>query len=74
MIQIQLKRILRQRKRSMYWLAQAVEAHYPTIHRLAEGQVALVNLETLDRICEALECDVSDILVRKKTKRAKTSA
>lgn len=71
MIQIQLKRVLKKRKRSMYWLAQAVEAHYPTIYRLAEGQVALVKLETLDRICEALDCEVSDILVRAHRKRGR---
>lgn len=71
MIQIQLKRVLKNRKRSMYWLAGAIDAHYPSVYRLAEGQVALVNLATLDRICEALECDVNDILVRVSRKRGK---
>jgi len=55
----------------MYWLAQEVETHYPSIYRLAEGQITLVNLGTLDRICEALDCEVSDILVRISRKKGK---
>ncbi len=71
MIQIQLKRMLKKRKRTMYWLAREVEAHYPSIYRLAEGQVTLLNIGTLDRICEALDCEVSDILVRVSRRRGK---
>ncbi len=69
MIQIQLKRVLRKRKRSMYWLAREVDSHYPSIYKMAAGEVVLVNLDTLDRICEALECEVSDILSRKRGKK-----
>ena len=69
MIQVQLKRVLRKRKRSMYWLAREVDSHYPSIYRLAAGEVVLVNLDTLDRICEALECEISDILSRKRGKK-----
>ena len=53
----------------MYWLAKEVDSHYPSIYRLAEGQVVLLNIELLDRICEALECEVADILSRKRGKK-----
>jgi len=53
----------------MYWLAREVDSHYPSIYKMAAGEVVLVNLDTLDRICEALECEVSDILSRKRGKK-----
>lgn len=65
MIQVQLKRMLKKRKHSMYWLASATGSHYPSIYRLAEGEVKLVSLDLLDKICAALNCDITDILVRK---------
>lgn len=71
MIQIQLKRMLKKRKRTIYWLAHAVDAHYPSIYRLAEGRITLVNIETLDRICDALDCEIGDILVRVSRKKGK---
>jgi len=55
----------------MYWLAKEIDAHYPSIYRLAEGQVVLLNIDLLDRICEALDCEVPDILVRVSRKRGK---
>ncbi len=55
----------------MYWLAKEIDSHYPSIYRLAEGQVVLLNIDLLDRICEALDCEISDVLVRvsRKTKK-----
>jgi len=71
MIHVQVKRVLKQRKRSMYWLANEIDAHYPSIYRLAKGRVVLLSIDLLDRICEALDCEVSDILVRVSRKRGK---
>ncbi len=53
----------------MYWLAKEIDAHYPSIYRLAEGRVVLLSIDLLDRICEALDCEVSDILVRVSRKK-----
>lgn len=71
MIEIQLKKVLEKRGRSLYWLAQATDTHYPGLWRLAEGDVTRVTIETLDRICNVLNCTVCDLLVRVERKPRK---
>lgn len=64
MIEIQLKNMLAKRGQSLYWLAQETDTHYPGLWRLAEGDVTRVTIDTLDRICEVLDCQPGDLLVR----------
>ncbi len=45
-------------------LARATGIRPSTINELYHGIAERVNLEHLDLICEALECDLTDILVR----------
>lgn len=71
MIEIQLKSMLEKRGRSLYWLAQQTNTHYPSLWRLAEGDVTRVTIETLDRICDVLHCTPGDVLVKVKRKTRK---
>ncbi len=45
-------------------LARATGIRPSTINELYHELSARVNLEHLDLICEALECDLSDIIIR----------
>jgi DNA-binding Xre family transcriptional regulator len=63
--------MLERRGRSLYWLAQATDTHYPGLWRLAEGNVTRVTLETLDRICDVLNCTPGDLLVKVERKSRK---
>ncbi len=72
MIRIRLKELLQERTRTLYWLAKQTGVRYATIWKLSRGEVARLNLDALDRICEALECQPGDLLVRKtETKKGK---
>ena len=56
----------------MYWLWKQSGVRYATILNLTRGQSRKLSLDALDRICEALECQPGDLLVREtKTKRLK---
>lgn len=45
-------------------LARKTDIRPSTINELYHELAERINLEHLDRICEALGCDISDILVR----------
>lgn len=62
MIKININEILEQQKKTMYWLSQATELTYPTIHRLANNKTRSISFDTLESICRALDCDIADIL------------
>ncbi len=64
MIRILLSTRLGERRWTQSDLARKTGIRAATINELYHEMVERVNLEHLDLICEALDCDVSDILVR----------
>ena len=64
MIRIKLSRILGDKRITQAELSRMTGIRPNTISDLYNEIAAKVDLEQLDLICEALECDISDILVR----------
>lgn len=64
MIRILLSTRLGERRWTQADLARATGIRPSTINDLYHEMAERVNLEHLDLICEALDCDLSDILVR----------
>ena len=64
MIRIKLSRILGDKRLSQADLARMTKIRPATISELYYDFATRISLEQLDKICEALECDVSDIIVR----------
>jgi putative transcriptional regulator len=75
MIMIRLNEILEERGQTVYWLWKQTGIRYATVWQMNKGEIARLNLDALDRICEALECQPGDLLVRvegrKKRRRGK---
>lgn len=75
MIKFQLSEILEERQRTLYWLWKQTGIRYATVWQMGQAEVVRLNIDTLDRICEALECQPGDLLIRvegrKKRKRGK---
>jgi putative transcriptional regulator len=74
MIQSQLSELLEQKGRTLYWLAKQSGVRYATVWQLGKGQVGRLNLEALDKICEALECQPGDLLVRVNERKTRKKA
>lgn len=51
--------VLEAKKKNRYWLRQN-GIHANTIQKMAHN--SFVSLESIDRICNLLDCDISDIL------------
>jgi putative transcriptional regulator len=75
MITVRLGEILEERGQTVYWLWKQTGIRYATVWQMSKGNVARLSLDTLDRVCEVLECQPGDLLVRiearKKRKRGK---
>jgi putative transcriptional regulator len=67
-----LNELLKERGRTLYWLSMKSGVRYATVWKLSRGEVGRLNLDALDRICEVLDCQPGDLLVREaKTKSRK---
>ena len=64
MIRIHLSRLLGERRWTQADLSRKTGIRAATINELYNGLAQRVNLEHLDLICEALDCDLSDLITR----------
>jgi putative transcriptional regulator len=69
MIRIEVEKLLA--GRTLYWLSQETGIRWATLAAMANGEARRLDLEALDAICEALECQPGDLLVRVERRRAR---
>lgn len=62
MIEIQVDRLLETRGRTFYWLAKATGISHTTLWRLKKGKALGINFDTLEKLCQVLECQPGDVL------------
>ena len=64
MIKLRLEELLKERGRSFYWLAKETGITHPTISKFRHQKALALRLDVLEKLCEALQCEPGDILVR----------
>jgi len=74
MVELKLSEKLKQVGMTAYRLAQLTEIHETQIGRLKNGKAKGITFDTLDRLCEALNCEPADLLVRNKIRGKKSAA
>jgi putative transcriptional regulator len=70
MIVIHLDSLLADLDRSFYWLAKQTGISHTTLWRLKKGRALGINFETLEKLCQALNCDPGDLLSRVESRKA----
>jgi len=73
MVRLRLKELLQERGKTSYWLAKETGVRYATIWQMINGKVARLNMEALDRICTALECQPGTLLVQVQSRASKAA-
>ncbi len=73
MIEIELSTMLGKRKWKQATLHRATGIRKATINELYKGMADKVSMEQLDLICEALDCEVQDIIVRTPNKERRVA-
>jgi putative transcriptional regulator len=61
-INVCIKKTLENRGRSFYWLSKQTGISHTTFWRLKKGKALGINFVTLEKICQALECEPGDVL------------
>ncbi len=64
MIESKLSRVMGDRRVNMLELSRATGIGRSTIFRLYHNQSQQIDLGVLDKLCDYLDCDIADILVR----------
>ena len=72
MIEIRVYELLAEHGRSFYWLAKQTGISHTTLWRLKKGKSFGINLDTLEKMCQALKCQPGDVLTFNGKKRGKS--
>ena len=72
MIKIHLSKILGEKRWTQAYLSQITGIRPGTISDIYNEVAERLNIEHLDRICEALDCDLSDLIEYIPNKQKKT--
>ena len=62
-VAVRMMEILQQRGRTIYWLSKRLGVDFTALYRLRDGDAKGIRFEMLAGMCEALDCDISDLLV-----------
>ncbi|MBZ9616768.1 helix-turn-helix domain-containing protein [Clostridium estertheticum] len=69
MIKINIDEILKNKGKTVYWLAKELKCNYNNINKLVKGETDSIKFNMLENIADMLECDISDILLIIKEKK-----
>jgi putative transcriptional regulator len=62
MIRVKIDELLRERRRSFYWLAKETGVSHTTLWRLKKDKAQGITFNTLQKICTTLKCQPGDVL------------
>lgn len=62
MVKLKLDKFLEERGITRYELAKRTDTHYQIIDSYYKNKVTRYDSYLLNKICEALDCDISDIV------------
>ncbi len=61
-MEVILNKTLKSKNKSQYWLSKETVIAASTLNNLCNNKTTSVQFSVLDKICNALDCEVSDIL------------
>jgi len=70
-ILVQIDLLLKERRRSFYWLAKETGVSHTTLWRLKKDKAQGITFNTLERICQTLKCQPGDVLKVRREKENK---
>ena len=64
LIYVRVNEILKEKKKTKYWFIKNMECSH-----LMDNKTIAIHFETLEKICDVLQCEPGDVIVRKKTRK-----
>ena len=66
MIVCKLKSLLEKKGKTLYWLSKETGVAYNSLKNIRDNKTQAISWVVLEAICEALDCEPGDVLIRNK--------
>jgi len=64
---VNIDNILKEQNKTRYWLSRTIGYSYPSLMQLCNNQTDSIQFHILEKMCIALNCTPSDILIINRT-------
>lgn len=63
MIKMNVQNLLNEKGRTRYWLVKEMQTTYKTVNKLCDNTLTGLQLETIEKLCDILECTPNDLFI-----------
>lgn len=64
MVKLRLQELLNEKGKTIYWLGKKAGINPNQMAQIVRNEIKLINLNTLDKMSDVLECSIGDIFVK----------
>lgn len=61
MITMNVQQLLDSKKKTRYWLVKQMQTTYKTVNKLCDNTLTGLQLETIEKLCQILDCTPNDL-------------
>ena len=62
-IKMNVQKLLDDRQKTRYWLVKKMQTTYKTVNKICDNTLTGLQLDTIEKLCEVLECTPNDLFV-----------
>ncbi len=66
MLKMNVQNLLDEKGKTRYWLVKKMQTTYKTVNKLCDNTLTGLQLETIEKLCEILECTPNDLFIFEK--------
>ena len=66
MIKMNVQNLLNEKKKTRYWLVKEMQTTYKTVNKICDNTLTGLQLETIEKLCEILDCQPNDLFTFEK--------
>lgn len=63
MIKMNVQNLLKEKGKTRYWLVKEMQTTYKTVNKLCDNTLTGLQLETIEKLCEILDCTPNDLFI-----------
>ena len=63
MIKTNIQNLLDNKGKTRYWLVKEMQTTYKTVNKLCDNTLTGVQLETIEKLCNILDCSPNDLFI-----------
>lgn len=58
-----VQNLLNEKRKTRYWLVKEMQTTYKTVNKLCDNTLTGLQLETIEKLCEILDCTPDDLFI-----------